>query len=409
MSIKNLLPVLVVGLLVGLLLNSALVISLVTILSLAAGASYWWKLHSLDKVTYKRILPYRRGFVGETLKLGVEVENRKRLPVSWLKVSDPIPNPVAPTDDSILTPSHLPDTGTLINLFSLNWFSKIRRNYKLQLRKRGVYALGPARLVSGDIFGIFEHYRTDETLSTITVFPEQINLQPISLESDRPNGFRSVRRRLYDDPNLPVGIRDYRPGDEMRRIHWPATARTGELQVNEYQPISSREVVLCLNVATTRHKWEGYYPDILETLVKVSATWISQWIQTGYSVGLISNGSLAHSDQSFFVAPGRSPHQLSRLYERLAGVTPFSAVPFEKYLIHTMPSVSYGAAPVIVSAIHSQELVEAIYQIKRYRRKMVYVSLDNEPPNPIPGVRIIHLPASDEGLWSNSIHPSEAA
>ena len=62
-------------------------------------------------------------------------------------------------------------------------------------------------------------------------------------------------------------------------------------------------MVVCLNVSTQLHYWLGVDSERLEYLVKVAATLVYQGIQDGYSVGLLSNGCLAHSDQPFHIPP----------------------------------------------------------------------------------------------------------
>ncbi len=134
--------------------------------------------------------------------------------------------------------------------------------YNLLLRKRGVYRLGPASIESGDLFGIFEQIDPNGPVDYLTVFPETLPFQTLQLPSGDPFGDRRARRRLYEDPNQPMGVRDYHPEDDFRRIHWPATAHTGDLQVKVYQPISARMLVVCLNVLTLKHYWEGTNPGI---------------------------------------------------------------------------------------------------------------------------------------------------
>jgi hypothetical protein len=170
----------------------------------------------------------------------------------------------------------------------------------------------------------------------------------LNLQTEDPFGDKHTRRRLFEDPNRPMGVRDYHPEDEFRRIHWPATARTGQLQVKVYQPVSTQVMMVCLNVATFPHYWEGVYPALLEQLIKVTATLVYQNIQDGYSVGLVSNGCLAHADQPFHIPPGRSPRQLATLLQALAEVTPFITAPFEKYLLKSAPSIPYGATLILV-------------------------------------------------------------
>ena len=58
---------------------------------------------------------------------------------------------------------------------------------------------------------------------------------------------------------------------------------------------------------TLKHYWEGTNPELLEYLVKVTATIIQQALDDGYRVGLVSNGCLSHADQPFRCLPDARP------------------------------------------------------------------------------------------------------
>jgi len=92
-----------------------------------------------------------------------------------------------------------------------------------------------------------------------------------------------------------MGVRDYRPEDGFRRIHWPATARVGQLQTRVYQPISGLDLIVCLNIATFDPHWLGVKPDLIEALVSKAASVIYHTFNLGYRVGLISNGGIAYA------------------------------------------------------------------------------------------------------------------
>ncbi len=363
-------------------------------LAVVSLTARWWQRRSLTNVIYRRRLYYRRGFPGEAVGLQVEVENHKFLPVSWLRVEDLWPSAVGPEDESVLRPTHTPDLGVLVNLFTLRWYERARRTYSLLLRRRGVYALGPARLESGDLFGLFEQVEEVESPDYLTVFPEPLPFEALKLPAEDPFGDRSAHRRLYEDPNQPMGVRDYLPEDDFRHIHWPATAHTSQLQVKVYQPASARVMVVCLNVSTLPHYWEGTIPGLLEYLVCVTAALVQRGIRDGYRVGLISNGSLAHSDQPFRVPAGRSPGQLAQLFSALAGVTPFVTRPFERFLIAEVPRLPYGATLVVVTGILSPTLVETVLSLAKHGRRISLLSFARETPLFIPGVQVIHRPYS---------------
>lgn len=364
----------------------------VLMLSAISALARWWQRHALDGVSYQRRLYYRRGFPGEQLDLQVEVENRKFLPISWLRVQDPLPSAVGPQDENLLKPTHSPDLGTLVSLFSLRWYERDRRTFSLLLRKRGVYLLGPARLESGDLFGLFEQVKEEGAVDSLTVFPEWLSFQALRLPTADPFGDQRARRRLYEDPNQPMGVRDYYPEDDFRRIHWPVTAHTGELQVKVYQPVSSRVMVVCLNVSTLPHYWEGTQPELLEYLVRVAAALVERGLHDGYRVGLISNGCLAHADQPFRIPPGRSPEQLAHLLTALAGVTPFTTGPFDRFLMAEVPRMPYGASLAIVTGLMTPNLAETVLRLKQHGRRITLLSFAQESPPQIAGVNILHLP-----------------
>lgn len=352
----------------------------------------WWLGRALEQLSYTRRLHYRRGFPGEKIELRLEVENRKFLPVSWLRIQDPWPAAVGPEDASLLAPTENPELGSLINLFSLRWYERSRRPYTLLLRKRGVYPLGPACLESGDLFGMFSQEQERGPVNYLTVFPEPLPMDSLRLPAEGSFGDRRARRRLYEDPTQPMGVRDYHPEDDFRHIHWLATAHTGQMQTRVYQPISTQVMMICLNVSTLQHYWEGYYPELLEHLVRVAATLVQRGLQEGYRVGLTSNGSLAHADQPFRVPPGRSKQQYARLLETLAGVTPFTTAAFERFMDAEAPRLPYGAALVVVSGLLPLELAETLLRLKKHGHPITLLSFARTPPPSIPGVQVIHLP-----------------
>lgn len=386
-------PLLAMIIFLAALFDQNWVVSVATAVLALLGTAWLWTRYALHGVTYHRRWRYRRGFPGEHFDLRVEVENAKPLPLSWLRVNDTWPLQVGPDDLQVLAPTHIQGQGMLVNLYSLRWFQRSTRTYTLLLRSRGYYPVGPYNIESGDMLGVFEKEQHVENLEYITVFPELVPLKALRLPADDPFGDRRARRRRFEDPTQVMGVRDYYPEDDFRRVHWPATARTGTLQVKQYQHVSAQVMVVCLNVTTTPYHWLGTAPQLLEHLVKVSATLVNQGIHDGYSVGLFSNGCLAHADQPFRIPPGRSRNQLAMLLQALAGVTSFTSGSFEAVLARAMPQLPYGATLVLVTALVTPQLAEMLLNLRKYRPNIILMTYDAGAVPPIPGVRLIELPA----------------
>lgn len=378
--------------LLGIVLKEAFLITLSAAIFAIIAVSWWWNKFAPAGVSYQRKFYYTRGFPDESFDVQIEVENKKLLPLSWVRIQDDWDRAVAPVDEAVLSPSHIQDRGYLINLYSMRWYEKIRRSYSLLLRKRGIFTIGPVHLDTGDLFGIFEQNLLIQPDQYLTVFPSLIPFARLNFPAEDPFGDRHSRQRIFEDPNRPMGIREYHPEDGFRRVHWPATARMGQLQVKVYQPTTGQIMMICLNVSTFSRHWEGIHTELLEYLISVAATLVNEGINQGYKVGLVANGCLAHADQPFRIPPGRSPQQLATILQALAGVTSVVTGNFETFLMKEIPKVQYGATLIILTSVVSPELAATILQLKKHERRITLFSLAPEPPPEISGIQIIHQP-----------------
>ncbi len=381
--------------LAGLLLEIPSLSLLALGMGLLLALAYLWNRRVLDGVDYSRELHFSKGFPGEEIDIQVTAKNQKALPLFWLLVSDLWPKAVAPQSEQGLMESHIPELGRLANVFRLPPFGTSKLNYSVALRKRGVYPLGPARMESGDPFGINTNKKEIESKQFITVYPELGEIPHVDFPAASPFGDRKVELRLFEDPSQPIGVRDYQSTDEFRRVHWPATARTGKLQSKLYQPTAERVMTICLNTATSERHWEGVYPQLLEHLVETTAAVVYQAHREGFQIGLISNGSMQDSDQPYRILPGRSNQQLSYLLTALAGVTPLVGIPFAKYLLRELPGLPYGNVITILTAVVDDVLLETLLEAKRRGRTIKLISVASEPPPNIKGISTLHIPFKD--------------
>ncbi len=167
------------------------------------------------------------GTTGEVL---VEVENLSRL-VSGVRLQDAVPAPLGRSPR-----------------FVLDRFEHGARRYltyPLHPGTRGRYQLGPLRLTVSDPFGMCELTRTLSATDSLIVTPPHEPLPALHLGGDWAGDANSPARAVAAAGEDDVATREYRHGDELRRVHWPATARRGELMVRrEERPWQSRASVL---------------------------------------------------------------------------------------------------------------------------------------------------------------------
>jgi len=150
-------------------------------------------------------------------------------------------------------------------------------------------------------------------------------------------------------------VRDYRPGDSMRRIDWKATARLGAMQARVYDPSSSRHLLLCLNTQTTEPMWAGVVVELLERSITVAASIARDAYEARYSVGLLANSTFPDADRSIRIPPGRRAEQFIRMLEALAVVTPYVLEPLAAMLDREEHRLVAGTTVVVVTALMTGE------------------------------------------------------
>jgi uncharacterized protein (DUF58 family) len=379
---------------------------LVTLLMATATSLAWlWNHFVLRRVEYARDLMAGRAFVGERVAVSVTLTNRKTLPVPWLKVDDAFPDRL-PLVDRELNSSSTPGRAFLTHLASLGPYERVRWSYEIDCNQRGFFFFGPCDLSSGDMFGFFSQLRRFRTPGRLIVYPRVQPLPELGFPGKDPFGEERVMRHIVEDPTYTVGVREYHPQDTIKRIHWKASARHGDLKVKVYQPTITQQLVIFLNVTSFAKTWMGIIPERQEQAISVAASIAHHATERRFAVGLIANGSVPHSDQPIKVLPSRAPEQLTRILEALAAVTGFGTADIEKLLTAQSSRLALGATLVVVTTIVTDGLLAEMLRLRDAGRRLVLVSMDPEFRDQGPsGITTYHIPLAEidfAGVWTRA-------
>lgn len=212
-------------------------------------ATRLWSRHSLDSLQYERQISDDRAFPGDELLLTLRLTNQKPLPLPWVEVDDRVPWQAVPATAEGSGGQHQ-GRSRLRLAGSALWYERVTWRCRLRCQRRGIYRLGPAVVTSGDPFGFFPCSARLGEMSRLVVYPRLIPLERLGLPAHFPLGDSRARRWIFEDPSRTVGVRDYRPEDPFRRIHWKATARRQHLQVKLQEPTTTLETAIFLAVDT---------------------------------------------------------------------------------------------------------------------------------------------------------------
>ncbi len=279
----------------------------------------------------------RRVFYGESVEVTLGITNTSALPAPWVQLRDHLP-------PALILPS------SFAEVFALGPGQTHRATYRLTGRRRGFHAVGPLTLTVGDVFGQAQRTFQVSTRQYLIVYPEVLPLERLGLPTLSLFGDLRSRRKILGDPARLAGVRDYAPGDPLHDIHWRATASTGALQVKQFQPSTTVQTTIFLDMARG-----GYtLPDVLaatDLAVTVAASLASNLVGQRQQVGLITNGQVAlppteglsEADLALLVADPAAASAAERTEERdRVGSGPrFAAAPVRSgkghgHLMHVM-------------------------------------------------------------------------
>jgi uncharacterized protein (DUF58 family) len=243
-----------------------------------------WFRQALRHLLIRQNLDEAHVFFGENVVLSLTIENRKVLPVPWLKIEDIIDPP--------LTTVRYHEGGLQIirrdKIFStwLLWsYQRVTHRYRLHCHARGFHICGPIKLTCSDPFGWLERDVIIAVKQVLLVYPLIVPIETLNLSSTFPMGDYVGPRQLLEDPLWFAGNRQYQSGDDPRRIDWKATARTGELRSKIYESTMMRRLLVVLDTWVYAEEFHGADVELQEYCIS-AATSLATWgLDEGYMVG----------------------------------------------------------------------------------------------------------------------------
>ena len=136
-----------------------------------------WSRYGLRDVTYRRHLAANRTTWGEEIPLAIEVWNRKRLPLAWLRADDEASPGVVIRERALVEGEA--GAGVLRNFWTLAPFERVIRHFHVGAERRGVFVLGPLDLAVGDLVARRAATETRPMTETFLVRPRTVAAPPL--------------------------------------------------------------------------------------------------------------------------------------------------------------------------------------------------------------------------------------
>ena len=352
--------------LLGLATGQGLLVGLGTLVLITWVVGWSWNRASLARLTYEREATPTRAFIGESIHVRMRISNRKALPVPWVRIEESFPSGLVEREQSRMLRVEQ-GANPVTRATSLARYERVTWNFDLECRERGLFRFGPARIMSGDVFGFFTSERRHPGQTHVLVYPNTVSLPELGIPANRPFGEAKGGLPFYEDPTRLRALRDYTPNDPLRRVDWKATARARQMKVRVFDPSVAHTIMVVQDAQTLGREsgqW-GYSPVFLERAVTAAAS-IARWgLEQRYSVGFATNGVSPLTDESIRVPFGRSPGQLAAVLEALALVGPISRQSIADFVLQEATRFPFGATIVLVTARVNEESADVVQELQR--------------------------------------------
>ncbi|WP_433468603.1 DUF58 domain-containing protein [Spirillospora sp. CA-128828] len=216
--------------------------------------------------------------VGHEARVDLRLENVSRLPSGLLMVEDRVPYALGGRARFVLERIESHGTREL--------------GYRIRSDVRGRYRVGPLTVRLADPFGMVELVRSFSLSDTLTVTPAIVPLPPSRLSGAWTGGGDSIARALSAAGEDDVAPRDYRHGDDLRRVHWRSTARRGELMVRREEQHFQSSGTLFLDTRRSAH-WGDGPAGSFEQAVSATASIGVHLVRTGMSLRYVTDAGEA--------------------------------------------------------------------------------------------------------------------
>ena len=343
-----------ITLIAGMSTGFGLFYRLLYIFSLTTVLSFVWTWLSVKSLEVKVDRRSSRVRVGDSVEERITVRNTSRLAKPILEVED-------------LTDLPGYSSGMAVNLPS----GKFRSWQTMTpARKRGVYTMGPVRVVNTDAFGLFRREQLFCGTDTLTVYPRTFDVPEFAIPAAYLSGESSARRRTYDLTPHAASVREYAVGDSISRVHWNSTARLGKLMSKEFDLGRSSDVWLFVDFH--RDVQAGELEESTdEYAVSIAASLARKYLQSNLPVGLIGYG-----DRRYFLPADTGAGQDDRIMESLATSKTEGTTPLEDALPSEERLWGFQSSLVVITSSHRSEWVLALKELTKRGVRVAVILLE---------------------------------
>ena len=226
--------------------------------------------------------------------------------------------------------------------------------------QRGLYVLGPTTLRTKDPFGFFTVTRYDPASTTMMVVPPTVLLPEIQVATGGRSGERVAQLNTPERTVSSSSVRQYVPGDSLRWIHWPTSARKSEFFVRIYDSYTSGDWWIILDLHADVQIGQGKDSTVEHGII-LAASMANLAMRNGISVGLI-----AYGDEMIWLAPNMSDDHNWDILKSLA-VIKAGDCQLSELIRLVRPGLSKNTSAIIITPSTNGDWIQLILELQNHQ------------------------------------------
>src|SRR5215216_4834651 len=309
------------------------------------------------RLSCERLVEPAQVQLGSPMRGQISLGQDGRLPAGILLLEDTVPRELGSR------PRFLVDKA------DLSWRRVVE--YPMLGRVRGRFSTGPLRVRTTDPFGLVQLDRQFQATTDVMVTPRVVPLPAIRTAGGGGNTGDARPHRIGVVGQDDALVREYRQGDDVRRIHWPSTAHWGELMVRREEQAWDPSASIVLDSRASAHAGRGMNHS-MEWAISAAASIALHFLDDGFSVEIYeADGPLRITGSMGQHSSGSPELVMSRLTDLQARRTTTL-----HYAVESAASDRAGQLVIAILGRMNADDANALLRVRRNRAQGLALLLD---------------------------------
>ncbi len=234
-------------------------------------------------------------------------------------------------------------------------------SYTICGKKRGLYKVGPTVVKFVDFCGIFSFEMEFDTKREIIVFPSIYPFYELPYKSLQPQGNFRNNLPIYEDVSMIKGMKEYQPGDELKRINWKLSAKQDKILVNTYFCSVSLDSYIVLNLFKEDYSFKEatFY---MESAIEIAGSLAYHLNVKKQKFGFVTNCMIDGKEKLLDIPVASGNEHFITIISKLALISPSKNIKFSN-AIDSLFSLKWGVAIYVITPQVNEELIYTLLEL----------------------------------------------